>query len=76
MLEPISLAILGLVAITVVLLVVLVFRKHQVELPAELTVRMGLMEQLLQSLSQSSARNEAGNERTQAQLREFTALTA
>lgn len=76
MLEPISLAILGLVAITVVLLVVLLFRKHQVELPAELTVRMGLMEQLLQSLSQSSARNEAGNERTQAQLREFTALTA
>ena len=31
------------------------------------------MEASLQALNQSSARNEAGNERTQAQLREFTA---
>lgn len=76
MLEPIALIVLGLTAIAVILLFLLVLRKHQVDLPPELMVRIGLMEQLLQSLSQSTARNEVGNELTQAQLREFTASTA
>jgi len=73
MFEPIALVALGLGVISVLLLLILLLRKNRVEWPADLTVRLGLVEQSLQALNQSSARNEAGNERTQAQLREFTA---
>ena len=73
MFEPIALAAFGLGVISVLLLLILLLRKNPVEWPADLTVRLGLVEASLQALNQSSARNEAGNERTQAQLREFTA---
>ncbi|PRD68110.1 DNA recombination protein RmuC [Malikia spinosa] len=76
MIETITFAALALAVITLVLQLVLVLRKHRFETPADLAVRLGLMEQQLQSLSQSSARNEAGTERNEAQLRDFTASTA
>lgn len=76
MIDNIALAMLALAVVTLTLQLVLVLRKHKFETPADLTVRLGLMEQLLQSLSQSSARNEAGTERNEAQLRDFTASTA
>jgi len=66
----------GAIAVVVVLQLLLLFRKVTFETPAELNVRLGLLEQNLQSIGQASARSEAGSERVEQQLRAFTEATA
>lgn len=75
MMENFVLAILALCVIIIVLQLVQVLRKTTFETPADLSARMGLLEQQLQTLSQSGARNEAGNQRLESQMRDFTAAT-
>lgn len=75
MTETLVLVVLALGIIAVVLLAVLVLRKATFETPADLSARLGLMEQQLQSLAQAGVRAEAASERVESQLRDFTANT-
>lgn len=66
----------GAVFVVLVLQLALLFRKSTFETPADLNIRMGLLEQSVQALVQASARNEAGGERLEEQLRTFIEATA
>lgn len=69
-------ALLALSAVAVLSLLVLLLRKPRFETPAELTIRLGMLEQSLQTMSQSSTRNEAGIERMESLQKEFSVSTA
>lgn len=76
MVETAIWALLALSILAVLLLLVLLMRKPRFEAPAELTVRLGMLEQSLQTLAQSSTRNEAGIERMESLQKEFSVSTA
>ncbi len=56
-------ALLALSVVAVLSLLVLLLREPCFGTPAELTVRLGMLEQSFETISQSSTRNEAGIER-------------
>ncbi|MBU65305.1 MAG: DNA recombination protein RmuC [Cupriavidus sp.] len=62
--------------VSMVLLLALLLRKPKFETPADLTARLGLLEQSSQSLVQAVSRNEGGMQRIEQQLRGFTEATA
>lgn len=62
--------------VSMVLLLALLLRKSKFETPADLTARLGLLEQSSQSLVQAVSRNEGGMQRIEQQLRGFTEATA
>lgn len=57
------------------LLLFLLLRKPRFETPADLTARLGLIEQASQGLVQAVSRNEGGMQRIEEQLRGFTQAT-
>ncbi len=59
----------------VVLQLAVLLRKQSFETPADLSARMGLLEQGVQGLVQATARNEAGTDRIDQQLRGFIETT-
>ncbi len=61
--------------VSVVLLLVLLLRKPKFETPADLSARLGLLEQASQALVQAVSRNEGGIQRIEQQLRGFTEST-
>lgn len=69
--DTLMLAGLGLGLLNAALLLVLVLRRPRFDTPADLDVRIGIMEQALQALVQTGARTDAGLTRLEAQLREF-----
>lgn len=69
--------ILGAIGIvSIVLLLTLLLRKPKFEMPADLSARLGLLEQASQGLVQAVSRNEGGMQRIDQQLRGFTEATA
>lgn len=67
---------LALGIVLALLLIALFLRKQKFETPADLTARLGLLEQATQGLVQSVSRNEGGMQRIEQQLRGFTEATA
>jgi DNA recombination protein RmuC len=67
---------LGLCIVLALLLLVLLLRKPKFETPADLSARLGLLEQASQGLVQAVSRNEGGMQRIEQQLRGFTEATA
>lgn len=57
-------------------LLVLLLRKPKFETPADLSARLGFLEQASQGLVQAVSRNEGGMQRIEQQLRGFTEATA
>lgn len=68
--------IVALSIVSTVLLLALLLRKPKFETPADLNVRLGLLEQSAQNLMQAVSRNEGGMQRIEQQLRGFTEATA
>lgn len=66
---------LGLGFALIVLQFVLLLRRPRFETPADLSARLGLLEQGSQSLVQAVSRNEGGMQRIEQQLRTFTEAT-
>ncbi|CUJ41317.1 DNA recombination protein RmuC [Achromobacter insuavis] len=62
--------------VSTVLLLALLWRRPKFETPADLNVRLGLLEQSAQNLMQAVSRNEGGMQRIEQQLRGFTEATA
>ena len=68
--------ILAALGLAVVLLqIVLLVRRVRIETPADLSARLGAIEQGLQGLTQSSMRAQAGSERVESAMRTFTEST-
>ena len=67
------LAVLGL--LVVLLQIVLLLRRVRIETPADLSARLGAIEQGLQGLTQSSMRAQAGSERVEREMQTFTEAT-
>jgi DNA recombination protein RmuC len=76
MTETYLLVLLALGAGMTVLLIVLLMRKPRFEIPAELEVRLGLLERASQGLVQTVSRNEGAMQRIEQHLRSFTDATA
>lgn len=76
MTEAHFLVLLGLALLLLVLQAVLLLRKPKLDIPPELSARLGLLEQASHGLVQSVSRNEGGMERIEQQLRGFTEATA
>jgi DNA recombination protein RmuC len=67
---------LALGIVLALLLLFLLLRKPKFETPADLSARLGLLEQASQGLVQAVSRNEGGMQRIEQQLRGFTDATA
>ncbi|NML48041.1 DNA recombination protein RmuC [Ramlibacter sp. G-1-2-2] len=67
---------LALGIVPTLLLLALLLRKLKFETPADLSARLGLLEQVAQGLVQAVSRNEGGMQRIEQQLRGFTEATA
>src|SRR5437016_6052346 len=67
------LAALGL--LVVLLQIILLLRRVRIETPADLSARLGAIEQGLQGLTQASMRAQAGSERVEREMQAFTEST-
>jgi DNA recombination protein RmuC len=74
--ETVLFILLAVAVIIVVLQLVLILRKTPFETPADLNVRLGLLEQSVQSVVQTTTRSQVGSDRIEQQLRTFTETTA